>query len=307
MNMTSRFTLLAGVAGLICAGCSSPAEEGEPGPAPTLPPPGFQTGAGGTTGQVGVAGTGGATATAGTGGAAPVGNAGAGGSAIATAGAGGTPAAAGAGGAPAGGDIPVGTGLAITPAADGWVSGSTNGLGIQGAFFAASDADANPTGTTIEFDTATTPGSVCVSGSLAAIADMDFETYWGATIGLTLRQVLPPGGGEALPGSGWPRVTPSGTVTGFAYTITANGGVPLPELRFTVDFVGKAPADTFCDPIAGATSTLLSDVGQSCWTQPTTVALPNADLLTIQWSLIPVQTAATPFDFCISSVQGIVQ
>lgn len=301
MNMTSRFTLLAGVAGAIWAGCSSPAGEGDIAPAPTTPPPGIASGQAGADQQLPQGGTGG-------GGGAPAVTAGTGGSGV-TAGAGGSAmAAAGAGGAPGAGEIPIGTGLTIAPQADGWVPGNSNGLGIQGAFFVASDADANPTGTTIELDTATTPGSVCVSGTLAAIADEDFTTYWGAGVGLNLRQVLPAGGGEALPASGWSRATPSGNVSGFSYAITANGGVPLPGLRFTVDFVGKAQADTFCDPIEpGATSTQLSAVGQSCWTQPTTIQLPATDLLTIQWSLLPSQTATTPFDFCISNVQATIQ
>jgi hypothetical protein len=301
MNMTSRITLVAS-AGLIWAGCSA-SGEGDIADPPSQPPPG------GFGGQVAAAGTGGAPA-GGTGGA-PAGGTGgapAGGTGGAPAGGTGGAPAGGTGGAPAtDGVVPVGDGVALTPQADGWVPGESNGLGVQGAFFSASDADANPTGTTIDLDTATTLGSVCVSGSLAAIADMDFATYWGATVGLNLRQVLPPGGGEALPASGWPRTTPEGTVSAFSYTITANNGVALPELRFTVDFVGKAAGDTYCDPIApGGTSTALTEVVQSCW-EPTTVTLPAADLLAIQWSLIPSQTAAVPFDFCITNLQGVVQ
>lgn len=55
MNMTSRYSLLAGVAGLIWAGCSAPAEEVED--APTLPPPGY-TNQAGTTGNPPVASAG---------------------------------------------------------------------------------------------------------------------------------------------------------------------------------------------------------------------------------------------------------
>lgn len=301
MNMTSRFTLVAS-AGLIWAGCSAPAGDGEIPDPPSFPPPGIG-------GQIAAAGgTGGAPAQTGGTGGAPVQSGGTGGAPVQTGGTGGAPAGGAGGGAPVGsGEVPVGDGLALIPLADGWIPGDSNGLGVQGAFFAASDADANPTGTTIELDTATTPGSVCVSGSLAAIADMDFETYWGATVGLNLRQVLPAGGGEALPASAWSRTTPEGTVSGFSYAITANNGVALPELRFTVDFVGKAAGATFCDPIeTGSTSSALTDVVQSCWAA-STVTLPAADLLAIQWSLIPSQTAAVPFDFCIANVQGVVQ
>lgn len=303
MNMTSRYSLLAGVAGLIWAGCSAPAEEVED--APTLPPPGY-TNAAGTTGNQPVASAGaGGTApitpppAAGAGGTAPVAAGGSAGAPVASGGAGG-----GGGAAPA--DVPIGTGLALIPQADGWIPGASNGLGIQGAFFAASDADANATGTTLEFDTATTPGTVCASGSLAAVVDADFETYWGGSVGLNLHQVIPPTGGDALPASAWSRATPAGNVTGFSYTITANGGTPLPNLRFTVDYVGKAAADTYCrDAIQASTSTQFSQVIQSCWTAGGAV-LPAADLLSIQFSIVSGD-APVPFDFCISNLQAVVQ
>jgi hypothetical protein len=210
--------------------------------------------------------------------------------------------------------------LAIVPDAEGWVDGASNGLGIQGAFTAASDGTdgaggVSETGSTITLDATTTPGSVCVSGNLAAIAPNPATTgpgdaflwsdYWGGSVGLNLRQVIPAGGGEALPASAWPRVTPSGQVTGFSYTLTGTA-VP-PRLRFTVDFVGKQPADaTYCQALpAGATSTSLTSVIQSCW-QAGGGALPGADLLTIAWSIIPIEAVATPFNFCISNVQAIV-
>jgi hypothetical protein len=147
MNM-SRFILLAGIAGLYAAGCSSPSGEGDIADPPLGPPPGFLPGAGqgGTGQQVGQAGTGGtggtgALPTGGTGGTAAA--AGAGGSAMVTAGAGG---AAGAGGTSS--TIPTGTGNVIMHDAEGWVAGSGNGLGIQGSFYTISDADGTPPGVT---------------------------------------------------------------------------------------------------------------------------------------------------------------
>jgi hypothetical protein len=316
MNMTSRFTLVAAT-GLIWAGCSSPAEDAPD--APTTPPPlatnpgafgqGGTTSApvtpaptpvaqGGTTGQTGVV------------------PAGTGGTAAAVAGAGGAPAAAG--GAPAGnGDIPIGTGLAITPGVDGWVAGSSNGLGIQGAFFAASDATGDSgtptgTGTTITFDSMTTPGTVCVSGNLPAIPPDPtgtegaflYTTHWGGLVGLNLRQVIP-AGGMALPASGWPQQSPAGRVTGFTYTVTPNGGAVLPHLRFTVDFVGRA-GDSYCQDPAGPSASFAT-VKQACWAAGGVAAVPpTSDLLTVQWSIIPSETAATPFNFCVSNVRATV-
>jgi hypothetical protein len=313
MNMTSRFSLLLSVAGLTLAGCSSPDEGGGRLDPPTGVPAGLINGLAGTTQQP-------VNPVQGQGGTATVGAGGVGGS-TAVGQAGTAPVAAGgAGGAPAGtGEIPVGTGLLIVPDAEGWVDGSSNGLGIQGAFTAASDGTneagaASETGSTITLDTTTTPGSVCVSGNLAPIAENPASTgpedaylwsdYWGGSVGLNLRQVIPAGGGEALPASGWPRVTPAGQVTGFSYTLTGTA-VP-PRLRFTVDFVGKPAGSTFCQALpAGATSSSLTSVVQSCW-EAGGGALPGADLLTIAWSIIPIEAVATPFNFCVSNVQAIV-
>jgi len=315
MNMTRQFSFLLGVAGIIGAGCSSP-DDGGPQP-PTLPPPGAlgMQNQGGAGQQMLPSTQGGSTglpvASAGSGGA-PTG-----GSPVGTGG-----APVGAGGAPAGnGEIPIGTGLAIVPDAEGWVTGSSNGLGIQGAFTAASDGTDDTgaptmTGSTITLNTATA-GQVCVSGNLAAIAPNPATTgpadaflwndYWGGSLGLNLRQVIPAGGGEALPASGWPQVSPAGRVTGFAYTLTPNAGTALPTLRFTVDFIGKPAGTTYCQPLAPtATSSTLSSVVQDCWNMGAAVAVPGGDLLTIAWSIIPSETAPTPFNFCVSNVRAVV-
>src|SRR5690606_4546110 len=135
-NMTSRLTLLASTAGLIWAGCSAPAEDGPIPPMPTVPPPGFQPGAG-QPAPVGAGGTGAGVTPVGAG-------EGTGGSAIAAGGTGATtpPAAGGAGmTAPPGGAIPTGTGTLIMHDAMGWVAGATNEVGIQGSFYTISDAD----------------------------------------------------------------------------------------------------------------------------------------------------------------------
>jgi hypothetical protein len=314
--MTSRFTLLM-VASAALAGCSSE-DPGAP-PAPTLPPPGF-AGAGSqqlplnpAPPPAGTGGSAGQTAsTGGTGGTAPVG---AGGTAAAPAGTAGTAAIP-----PANTEIPVGMGLAITPGLDAWVAGETNGLGIQGAFTAASDGQDDTgapteTGSTITLDAMTTPGSVCVSGNLATIAPNPATTgpgdaflwsdYWGGSLGLNLRQVIPAGGGEALAASPWPQISPAGQVTGFTYSIT--GPTIPPNLRFSVTFVGQPAGSTYCDVLeAGATRTDLSGVLQSCWEATAATTIPGSDLLTIGWSIVPSETAATPFDFCVSNVQAVV-
>ena len=88
--------------------------------------------------------------------------------------------------------------------------------------------------------------------------------------------------------------------------ITVGNWAALPHLRFTVDFVGQS-GDPYCaDNVQTTTQTMFSQVTQGCWAAGGQ-ALPAADLLTIQWSIIPSETVATPFNFCVSNIQAIIQ
>lgn len=301
MNM-SRFILLAGVAGLCAAGCSSPAEEGEPDPAPTAPPPGFLNGTlgqGGASGQqVGQAGTGGTGVlpTAGTGGA-PAATAGTGGAPAAAAGTGGT------GGAPS--TIPTGSGNLIMHDAMGWVAGNTNGLGIQGSFYEFGDFTGTPPGvTTVELDDfSASPTSVCASGiasqvlTPAGAAQPAYGQYWGGGVGLNLSD---PGGNM---GAGpWDRRT----VTGFSFNITGTAVPPAGQLRFKVTLVGDD--DGFCTNAASGPNTFqLGALVKECYQggagDPPLAA--TAPLVALQWQVATVEAASTPFDFCIENLTAL--
>jgi hypothetical protein len=297
MNMTSRFTLLAGVAGLILAGCSS-SEEGDIEDPPPLPPPGFTQGGLGGTGQTGVAGTGGAPA-------------------VPTGGSGGAPAAAGAGGAPAsaggtggvagtggtgGGAIPTGTGNLLMHDATGWVAGTTNGVGVQGSFHTISDADGTPPGdTTLTLgDMAASPTRACVSGTASQVQTpaggmADYTRYWGGGLGLNLAD---PGGGVGpMP---WTR----GTVTGFSFTVT---GTTIPAaLRFQA--TTPAGGTTYClnDTAPGANTVTFGSLVSECYNMTPGPALPTTTALqSLQWQVVTNTTATVPFDFCIENLTAI--
>lgn len=304
MNMTSRLTLVAAVGGLILTGCSSPADN-DPGPPTTAPPlannPQFAAAGTGTG-----AGTGGTTATppaqGGTGGAPASTPAGAAGSAVApVAGAGGTPA--GAAGAP--GAISTGMGNLITHDSSGWVAGSSNGVGIQGSFYPYGDFTTMPlpgdtTVTLDPFEAAT--GTVCLSGVASEVqtpagATMpDYGRYWGGGLALNLAD---PGG---MAGAGpWTR----GPVTGFSFTVT--GPMIPPSIRFNANATGGAAAFCVNDiPTAGVTQIQLSTLLEACYNTPPGAALaPTATLQSIQWQVVTVVDASTPFDFCIENLTAL--
>ncbi len=304
MNITSRFTLLAGAAGLLMAGCSAPADDdggnSGPPPPPSSAPPFAAAGGQGGAGQGLPAAQGGASSTpagAGTGGAAtaPVG---AGGSAIAAGG------AAGTGGAPGGNVIPIGTGLVITPDATGWVAGSTNQFGIQGSFYSFSDMTAG--GATTMTAPTYTGGRVCVSGVAGQVQMENYTVYWGGGIGLNLAQPIVPGAmaSDAQP---WQR----GSVTGFSFNVTGSDIPTGLAFRFkTVFYEGVAVNDTHCfgmTPGAGGlVSVRFDQVVAACYTPPGGVAVPpTAPLREIQWQVATNTLADEPFNFCIENLTPV--
>jgi hypothetical protein len=294
MNMTSRFTLGTAVASLIWAGCSSPAEEDVDPPVlpPPLATPGF--GQGGNTGAPVTTPT--PTAQGGSTGQTGVVPAGTGGSSMVVAGAGGAPVgAAGAGGAPAGA-IPSGMGNVITHDSTGWVAGSTNGVGIQGAFYPFGDYTGMPAGTTTvtldPFEAASS--TVCLSGVASAVLEEDYTRYWGGGLGLNLGD---PGG--MVGPQPWTR----GTVTGFSFTVT--GPTIPPNIRFGANTPDGA---NFCAddiPTAGTVQMAFNSLTLNCYAAGGAALTPTAALEAIQWQVVTVIDQTTPFDFCIENLTAI--
>lgn len=310
---------MAGVAwAALAVACSSP-DEDVPDPPNQFPafvngggaggaPP--QTETGGNLPQ-GVAGT------------APVAAGGAAGAPVAAGGAAGSAGATGAAGA-----APTGSGLALVPNQDGFMFGTSNALGIQGAFYTAADTGGStiaPTAFTGEVDPMT--GEVCVSGSGAAVG-LDpatmmpaYSTTWGAVVGFNLAQPNDPAtGAPSMVAQPFNRAVPNaGTLSGFSFTLTpgpSGSPPPVANLRFKTTFPsapGSTAASTqeFCTPMsslvpAGNVYTVsINQQTLECWA-PGGMPFSANELLSVQWQIVTNETAAVPFDFCISNLQAIV-
>jgi hypothetical protein len=318
--MTFRSSLvLAGVTWVaLAAACSSPSDDG-PNSGPPAPPGGLGQGGSAGSGAIG-AGNGG-TGQQGIGGSGT--GLGAGGTGTALGQGGGTGLGMGGTGAVVGG-----SGLDIKPNADGFVSGTTNGLGIQGAFYTASDAAGTPPGTStitpanfVGAVNATT-GEICVSGSGAAIAETPTSTpampdylysqYWGAVVGLNLSQPNDPVTGmPSMVAQPWNPVTPAGTVSGFSFTITGTGIPAGADLRFKTTFPGMVAGTEYCVPFstlvpAGNVYTVaVTQQTANCWTGTGAPFTPGP-LLSLQWQIVTKPIMATPFNFCIGNLKAVI-
>lgn len=302
MNMTSRFTLLAGVAGLIWAGCSSPAEDGPIADPPTQPPPGANA-----VGQAGTSALPPAN-TGGTGGSGvvPAAQGGTGGAPVATGGTGGAPVAAGGTGGGGSVAIPTGTGTALTHDAVGWVAGATNGVGIQGSFYTISDTAETPPGVTdIALDDfATSPTTVCASGVASQVIGTAYGQYWGGGVAFNLAD---PGGGAAgTQTQPWTR----NTVTGFSFNLTGPTVPPGGQMRFKVTTfeAGAVNNNGYCTEAAAGPNTIqFGTLVNECWDGGAGAPALGAatQLVALQWQVATVTDASTPFDFCIENLTAI--
>jgi hypothetical protein len=295
------------VAGVSVAGCSSPSEGGGLPDPPSAPPPGLgtaQNSAGGTTQQnTALGGTGGQ------GGTAPVAtNGGTGGSTGGTAAVpAGTAGSAGSAAMAGGTDIPTGVGFALTPV-NGFVAGASNQVGIQGYFYTYSDASQTPPGNTVIMpaDFAASAGSaICASGTASQVLMMDggtmldYTRYYGGGVGLNLAD---PGGMMAA--QPWDR----GEVTGFSFNITGTD-IPTGQLRLNVTFYEGASVNTtpYCANIAAGANTIrFSDIHAECYNGNTGANIPaTAQLQALQWQVATVDTAPTPFNYCIENLTAL--
>ena len=258
--------------------------------------PNSESGAGGGA-QVGVDGMvpGGSSGTAGGSGADATGIGGMGGGA--------NPSAMGGSG---GGTIG-GTGVALLPV-DGWVDTATNGLGIQGSFFVGTDAEGGGSSTVSPQNFAAAGSEICVQGvgSQVGVDQYGVTAYardWGAIVGLILSQDVQNGAVN-----GWSPSTPSGLLAGFSFVIT--GPVIPPLLRFTV--VNADSTLFYCTPAAEPSGSLqsyrLDDLETECWFPGMGVAASQSDTFShIEWTIPTTTEAPTPFNFCVSDVQGILE
>jgi hypothetical protein len=203
-------------------------------------------------------------------------------------------------------NLPVGDPGAATPPAPGtgpnltvsesWVDGSSNGLGIQGAFFTYQDGSGR---TSIAADGTRTQSGYCVAGSAAEVLNMDFGGTYGAVAALNLAQ------------------DPEDAVVG-AYDATAHGVV-----GFGFDIVGNTAGalrfvikqysihDGFCidnvpDCTNGCTAEFrIDELHQNCWT-PGGSTPAAISLQALEWQIVTKAGAVTDFDYCIENIHAVV-
>jgi hypothetical protein len=216
--------------------------------------------------------------------------------------------------------------LDIKPNADGFVSATTNGVGIQGAFYTASDAAGTPPGTSSIMPpnfqaSVNAAGEICVSGSGAQIppdpADpmpampttFLYSQYWGAVVGLNLSQPNDPVSGMPNPmPQPWNPATPSGTVTGFSFTLTGTGIPAGADLRFKTTFPGTGE---FCLPFSeivpagGVYTARIASQRANCWEAGGMPFTPGP-LLSVQWQIVTKTMTPTPFNFCIGNLKALI-
>jgi hypothetical protein len=224
-----------------------------------------------------------------------------------TGGAGGAGAAAGgAGGAPStGSTIPVGmpgVGFDLKPV-QGWVAGSTNEAGIQGAFSTISDATGTPPGTTTITPAnfmATTGSQICVQGSASMVVGTAYGQYWGGGVSFDLGDP-----GQNMPKVPWAR----GKVVGFSFTISGTAIPPMGQFRFGVDYYDGAMVNTnYCTNIVNGPNTIMfSQVINQCYQAGGTALPATAQLAALKWQVATVTTGPTPFNFCIDNLKAITQ
>lgn len=180
--------------------------------------------------------------------------------------------------------------------ANDWVSRSTNGVEIQGAFFTYQDPS---TRTRITAAPGGSGQGYCVSGESAEVLDMNFGSTWGAVAALNLNQE------ENSETAGSYDATAHGVV-GFGFDIV---GDTAGALRFVIKQFSVH--DGFCinnvpDCAMGCSVEYrIDELAQNCWTPGG--AKPNAAALSaLEWQITTKTGMTTPFDYCIENLRVVM-
>ena len=201
-------------------------------------------------------------------------------------------------------DTPLGVPIPFT---DGWAPLADNEVGVQGAFWTASDADDGAGTSSIAPQSFADGGTkICALGSAGQVlpgADgmPDYVAHWGTLIGFNLSQEE--GTDYALPYD-----ATAHDVVGFSFVI--GGSNPLPpggELRFNLKV--KGDDNNYCRkiPTTGMITFRITDLWQSCWQNDATLPTPDATQLeSLHWQYVTNTTASYEFDICITDLRAIV-
>jgi hypothetical protein len=179
---------------------------------------------------------------------------------------------------------------------ESWVDATTNGLGIQGAFFTYQDGTGR---TTITPDATRTQTGYCVAGTAAEVLNADFGGTYGAVAALNLAQQVDDPAVHAYD-------APAHGVVGFGFDIVGNTGGAL---RFVIK--QYATHDGFCvnnvpNCASGCSAEYrIDELHQNCWTPggPTPAAV---SLAALEWQITTKEGAATDFDYCIENIHAVV-
>jgi len=230
-----------------------------------------------------------------------------GGSTSSTGGSSGSTAATGGsttgGSTSSGGSTASGNSVPITPDPTGWVEGSTNVAGIQGAWYSYNDCTTSPGDCTmnqipVEGSFDNVGGKMCTSGNTAAVADqMEFSLKWGAGIGLDLNNS---GGADAMK---MPYDASAHGVVGFSFTIS---GTDATGLRFNITSVAAGDNSHFVSAAMGENTVMFSDAMQGSWVT-TKTPLDTTQLLAIQFQIPSVLNQSVAFDFCVENLAALTQ
>jgi hypothetical protein len=162
-------------------------------------------------------------------------------------------------------------------------------VGAGGYAFAYSDSQnmppqsPGPSTATLE-----TNGTLCISGDVGQIANMDFTDDWGCGIGVNLNQTQ---------GTNTPKNTY--TPTGTGVTVTTSAVPSCTTARVIVDQSGT----DYCAPLTSGTEIPWGSFNTMCWTNSGAFLSgpPSSESLKVQF--VASTTEACPFtDFCITAI-----
>jgi hypothetical protein len=131
--------------------------------------------------------------------------------------------------------------------------------------------------------------SLCASGVAGAVVGMAYSTYWGAGIGVNLKQAM-----AAMAPIEAAQLTGAGVTVGIS-------NPPKTEIRVVVDDGGVE----YCAVLTGASTTVKwTDFNATCWdkTLPGAKALAGPPLSKALKVQVITGDADRPFDFCISAI-----
>lgn len=178
------------------------------------------------------------------------------------------------------------------PVSYGYVDASSNDVGIRGWWYTYTDEVAT---TIYPASFESTPGPICVSGSVPAYADP--AVAWGAVVALNLNQGI-----SDLEGSTYNAV-PYGVV-GFGFTLT--GSVPQ-VLQINMKQTGSTVPYCKTETGAGAKKVYFDQLIEECWIPGSYSISPN-NLYAFEIQIgtgeyVPAHT----YDFCIENLHALLE